>query len=364
MGIVLSTPEARADSWGANQMAAVWTYAVNKISRHIEGVMLGSLKMTAMNLLNSQIGQLIGGGGIAGSPRFITNWQDELFLAPQRNAQLYMNDFFTVSTRGMASSANYSGRGSGIGSVIFTDSSRQGKLNNPLALNDPLTLRAEGIVLPGGIGSIGVGNYPQYLERIGRAAISGDNYRTMTLQEFTSSPAEMFRTGNWRAFDAFVSNPMNNPYGYSIVAEQTYQRQLELEKEIARTKAIAYQGFKGTEAAGGMITTPGSTIKSLMDDANDFGNKIIAGATNPAELAGSLASAAVSKAINGLVNYGVNQVTSVITKPINAVTRDVNNAIRQADQVVGPAAQFMTQAQREAAVISESIARNSVPPLP
>ncbi len=362
LGIVLSTPGAQADSWGANQAAAIWTHVVNKITRHIEGVLLGSLKMTAMNMLNSQIGQLIGGGGLSGGPRFITDWEGSLYRDPERNAQLYMNDYFTLSTRGMGSSANYVGRSGSLARQIFTDSS-QSRLNNPLALGDPLTLRAEGILSPMSIGGIGVGNYPKYLENIGRAAIAGGGQRTMTLNEYAASPEEMFRDGNWRAFDAFISNPMNNPYGYSLAAEQAYQTRLEIEKEVARTQAIAYQGFKGTER-GGMVTTPGSTIKTLMDDANDFGNKIIAGATNPAELAGSLASAAVSKAINGLVNYGVNQVTSVITKPINAVTRDVNNAIRQANQVVGPAAQFMTQAQREAAVISGAIARNSVPPLP
>jgi hypothetical protein len=365
VGIVLATPGVQADSWGANQAAAIWTYVVNKISRHIEGVLLGSLKMTAMNLLNSQIGQLIGGGGLSGSPRFITNWQDELFFTPQRNTQLYMNDFFTLSTRGMASSANYVGRSSSSGisdwsfsSSKLTDSSRGGHLNNPLAMNDPFTLRAEGMVSSGGIGAGSGGNYARYLEQIGRAAISGGGQRTMTLNEFTSSPEEMFRTGNWRAFDSFVSNPMNNPYGYSLAAEQAYQANLEREKEIARTQAIAYQGFKGTESAGGIVTTPGSTIKSLMDDANDFGNKIIAGASNPAELAGSLASAAVSKAINGLVNYGVNQVEKVVMEPVNALNREVTSAIRSVDQVVGPAAQLMTQAQREAAGISGAIARS------
>jgi hypothetical protein len=92
--IALSTPVAQADAWGANQAAAVWTWVVNKIGRHIEGVLLGSLKMTAMNLLNSQIGQLIGGGA-TGAPRFITNWQDALYVDPMRNTQLAMNDFFT-----------------------------------------------------------------------------------------------------------------------------------------------------------------------------------------------------------------------------------------------------------------------------
>lgn len=407
-GIVLATPAAQADAWGANQAAAVWTWVVNKIGRHIEGVMLGSLKMVAMNLMNSQIGQLIGGGGISGAPRFITNWQDALNVDPQRNAQLYMNDFFTLTTRGMASSANYVGAasssvkttgsqsGSGVGSVgactgktlgntcsnsdnepgtceflyeavgsdnglrcmiPTTSGMTTSPLNNPLAMGDPFALRAEGMTASSSVGSSA--NYAQYLQKIGKAAIAGDSEKTMTLNEFTSSPQAMFQQGDWRAFDSFVSNPLNNPYGYSIAAEQAYQTKLAQEKEIAKTEAIAYQGFKGTEGPGGSVTTPGITIKGLMDNANDFGNKIIAGASNPAELAGSLASAAVSKAINGLVNRGIAAVQNAVMKPINDLNRQVTSAINEVNGIVGPAAQLMNQAERSASAISGVLANSS-----
>lgn len=309
-GIVLSTPLAHADAWGANMAATLMKQMMEKIARQIEGVLLGSLKMTAMNMLNSQIGQLIGGGA-SGAPRFITNWEDALYADPTRNTQLYMNDFFTLTTRGMASSANYIGAGD------F---------------------------------GIGGGNYSQYLQRVGEAAISGGSQQTMTLNEYTPSPEIMFQNGDWRAFDSFISNPLNNPYGYSIASEQAYQTKLEQEKEIARTQAIAYQGFKGTEGAGGTITTPGSTIKSLVDNTNDIGNKIISGATNPAELLGSLAATAMNKAVNGLVQRGIGEVQSKISQQIGLSNNQARAIINGATQVLGPGAQFLPEIQREATI--------------
>jgi len=309
-GIVLSTPSARADAWGANMGAALMKQMMEKVQRQIEGVLLGSLKMTAMNMLNSQVGQLIGGGA-SGMPRFITDWEDALYMDPVRNTELYMNDFFTLTTRGMASSANYVGTGD------F---------------------------------GIGGGNYPQYLKRVGEAAISGSSQKTMTLNEYTPSPEVMFENGDWRAFDSFVSNPMNNPYGYSIAAEQAYQTKLEQEKEIARTQAIAYQGYRGTEGPGGTVTTPGSTIKSLVDNTNDIGNKIISGATNPEELLGSLAATAMNKAVNGLVQRGIGEVQSKISEQIGLSNNQARAIINGATNVLGPGAQFLPEIQREATI--------------
>lgn len=338
VGFVLTTPMAHADAWGANMAAMLMKQVMEKIARQIEGALLGSLKMTAMNMLNSQIGQLIGGGGGA-APRFITNWEDALIADPTRKTQLYMNDFFTLSTRGMGSSVNYIRAG-----VPVTIGANSTRLNNPLVMNDPFTLRAEGMTLSGG--SITGGNYAKFLEQIGREAISGGGGRVMTLNEYTPSPEVMFQQGNWRAFDSFISNPMNNPYGFSIAAEQAYQTKLEQEKEIARTEAIAYQGFKGTPGPGGTVTTPGSTIKSIVDNANDFGNKIISGATNPAELVSSLAATAANKAINGLVQKGIGEVQSQINREIGAINNQARAIVNEATTALGPGAKFLPEIQR------------------
>ena len=307
---VLSAPVARAEAWGSNMAAAFMKQSLEVIQRQIDGVLLGTLKMTAMNMLNSQVGQLIGGGA-TGAPRFITNWEDALITTPQRNAQLYMNDFFTLTTRGMASSANYVGTGD------F---------------------------------GIGGGNYAQYLTRVGESAISGGGQQVMTLHEYTPSPTVLFQQGDWRAFDALVSNPLNNPYGYSVAAEQAYQTKLEKEKEIARTQAIAYQGFKGTEGPGRTITTPGITIKGIVDNSSDFGNKIIAGASNPSELLSSLAATAVNKAINGLVQRGIGEVQSQINRQIGAANTQARSIVIDATRALGPGAQFLPEIQRGVSV--------------
>jgi hypothetical protein len=351
--IALSTPVAQADAWGANQAAAVWTWVVNKIGRHIEGVLLGSLKMTAMNLLNSQIGQLIGGGA-TGAPRFITNWQDALYVDPMRNTQLAMNDFFTLTTRGMASSANYipARASSGITGWSFSSqklSDGNAHLNNPLAVGDPFALRAEGMVSSAAALDAGGGNYAQYLQNVGRASIAGGP-ESMTLQEYGSSPQEIFQKGSWEGFDALVSNPLNNAYGYSQITQQRYYTELERQQEIARTQAIAYQGFEGTGGPGGTITTPGSTIKSLVDNANDFGNKLIAGAANPAELAGSLAAAATSKVINGLVNKGIGMVQETIGRQVAAINNQARAIVGEATSALGPGARFLPEIQRGIAI--------------
>lgn len=335
VGFVLTTPMAHADAWGANMAAMLMKQVMEKIARQIEGALLGSLKMTAMNMLNSQIGQLIGGGGGA-APRFITNWEDALIADPTRKTQLYMNDFFTLSTRGMGSSVNYIR--AGVPVTIGANS------NNPLVMNDPFTLRAEGVNISGS--SVTGGNYAKYLERVGRAAISGGGQKTMTLNEYTPNPEVMFQQGDWRAFDSFISNPMNNPYGYSIAAEQAYQTKLEQEKEIARTEAIAYQGFKGTPGPGGTVTTPGSTIKSIVDNASDFGNKIISGASNPAELLSSLAATAANKAINGLVQKGIGEVQSQINREIGAINNQARAIVNEATTALGPGAKFLPEIQR------------------
>ena len=371
LSIIFSSPQARASGggWGESILAAYLKQQLEVIQRQIEGVLLGSLKMTAMNMLNSQIGQLIGGGA-GGAPRFITNWESSLYIDPERNAQLYMNDFFTRTTRGMGSTANYVRMG--VDLTSFTDRGSGSQrlagsggthLNNPVAINDAFALRAEGMMSPVRFGSIPDMNYAKYLEQIGRAAISGSGAGTITLNEYTPSPEAMFRNGDWRAFDAFISNPMNNPYGYSIAAEQTYQAKLEREREIARTQAIAYQGYKGS-GSGQNITTPGSTIKSLVDSANDFGNKIIAGATNPAELLGSLASAAVNKAINGLVQKGIGEVQSQINRQIGAVNNQARSIVNEATNAVGPGARFLPEIQRGISINPDFSRAQSLPPLP
>jgi len=83
-GMFFMMPQtAHADAWGANMAAAIMKQTMEQIARQIEGALLGSLKMAAVQMLNNQVGQLIGGGA-GGQARFITSFDDFLYRRPQQ----------------------------------------------------------------------------------------------------------------------------------------------------------------------------------------------------------------------------------------------------------------------------------------
>ncbi len=301
----------RADGWGTNQAAAIWTFIANQSAHRMEGIELGALKMTAFTALNQQINQLIGGVG-GGGPRFVTDWREELFALPEVRTRDYMNDAFTLTTRGMGSSANY---------ISATDY---------------------------GIGN--GGNYARQLEARARATIYGDNPGTVTIQNYGGVDA--IDRGDWGAFRELVANPLNNPLGYSLTMEQVYQKKLEEEKKLAEVRSIANQGFKGTSVGGddNKVSAPGILLKDLYSNAQDLPNKIIAGATNPTELAGSLVAAQLNKAMNNLVQQGVGTVQAQILSEMRSTAAQADALINGATQVLGPGARFLPDIQREATI--------------
>src|SRR3989344_1451965 len=159
---IISAVPARAGYWGEPIAAALMKQTMEVIRRSIEGELLGALKMVAVQTLNRQVDQLIGGGR-SGNPLFITSFDDFLYQGPARRTELFMNDFFTLTTRGRGSASNYIGRDGG-------------------------------------------GNYSAYLESIGRQVMRGSGISISNLEEYTPNPERMFAEGDWRAFNAFFSN--------------------------------------------------------------------------------------------------------------------------------------------------------------
>jgi hypothetical protein len=295
LGVVffLFPQPVRADVWAANFAAAVMKQMLEKIARQIEGSLLGSLKMAAVQMLNQQVGQLIG-GGTSGQARFIVNFNDFLYQGPAQRTELYMNDFFTMTTRGRGSSANY-------------------------------------------IGASG-GNYSGYLESVGRQAIGGTQGE-INLEEYTASPQTMFAEGDFRAFNAFFSNPYNNPFGYSLEVEKAYQNKLAMEQQAAAIKATAAGGYLPVEQ-NGMVITPAGSIQAAVTNIQNIPNQIIASATNPGEFLSGVVSAMANKVVTNLVQNGIGQVQSNIQREIGGVNSQVNSALKQATNLYGPAAPF------------------------
>ncbi|MFH0969389.1 MAG: hypothetical protein V1804_02685 [Patescibacteria group bacterium] len=290
--IIIFVPleSVRADAWGANYSAAILKQTMEQIAQQIHGAIMGALKQAAVQTINSSVSAMISGGGGSGGALFITNWNDYLVSQPLKKTELYMNDFFTLTTRGSGSSSNY------------LSSSRSG----------------EGIS----------GNYTNYLVEQAKKATTGSSIPQTNISEYVSDPSEMFSAGNWRGFSAFVSNPANNPFGYTLMAQSAYQEKLEQEKDEARIRAMSYQGYTAKESNGNVIT-PGSAIASMQAGVQDLGNKIIASAQNIPEVITAVVTRIATNAIRQGIGNAQRNVQREINNVVGGVRRDVNEAVRQ-----------------------------------
>jgi len=287
-------PTAKA-YWGEAIYAMLYDNVYDKITYSIQGAMLGTLKVAAIQALNGQISQLAGGS----QPVFITDWNKFLYTTPQQQTNLYMQNFFQGSTRGKFSSANYIGIGESGESVS--------------------------------------GNYAGYLVAQAQSSINGsEGTATYDLDQY-GNPDKMFEEGDFRGINAFFK-PANNPYGYSLMAENAYLAELERQKEIARVQAQS-SGFLGVEQ-NGITTTPAGSIQAMVTDVQTLGNKVIAGAQNPGEFLSGVVLAVVNTTVNQVVQRGIGEVQSTIQREVGSVNNQIYSAMNQATETFGPAANF------------------------
>ncbi len=288
--ILVPLESVRADAWGANYSAAILKQTMELIAQQIHGAIMGALKQAAVQTINSTVSNLVSGGGGSGGAMFITDWDDYLVGQPLKKTELYMNDFFTLTTRGSGSSSNYvSSSGSG-----------------------------EGVS----------GSYTNYLVEQAKKTTTESTLPQTDLSDYVSDPSKMFSAGNWRGFSAFVSNPANNPFGYTLMSQSAYQEKLEKEKDEARTKAMSYQGYTAKESNGRVIT-PGSTIASMQADVQDLGNKILASAQSVPEIITAVVTRIATNAIRQGIGNAQRNVQKEITNVTTSVTSDINETVQQ-----------------------------------
>ncbi|MBP9697636.1 MAG: hypothetical protein KBD65_00350 [Candidatus Moranbacteria bacterium] len=304
-----SVPTAHA--WDA-ALGAIVHRALDTVYEQLEGAILGTLKVSAIKILNSKVAQMVGGSSV-GDALFITDWGDFLYNTPAEKTKLFMNDFFTLTTRGKYASANYVGIGDVAGNVS--------------------------------------GNYAGYLRSRAENSIgvfySGtQSYFEYDLDQYADNPERMFQEGDWRGFNAFFSNPMNNPFGYELVAQGVYAERLAQEQDAARTKAIS-PGFVGPTDANGNTIAPAATIEAMTTNVQNIGNNLIAAATNPGEFLSGVVGALVNKTVSSLVQRGVGQVQANIQRGIDSVDNKVVGALDQANRALGPAAQFTSEVSQK-----------------
>lgn len=287
------TPQAQAGAWGESIYAMLTDNIMDTISRQIEGAMLGTLKVTAIQTLNSKISQLAGGS----QPVFITDWPKFLYTTPEQQTNVYMRNFFQVSTRGKYSNANYTGFGETGESVS--------------------------------------GNYSGYLVSQAEKNIYGSEGGTTYDLDQYGNPNTMFQEGDFRGINAFFK-PANNPYGYSIIAQNAYLTELDRQKEVAKVQAQS-SGFLGVQK-NGITTTPAGSVQAMVTDVQTLGNKVLASAQNPAEFLSGVVLAVVNTTVNQVVQRGVGEVQSTIKREVEGVNNQIYKTINQASAAGGPAA--------------------------
>lgn len=318
--LILSTPQAQAGGeWGISD--AVATNVFDAIRQIITGTLLQTYKIAAVEVLNSRVGQMVSGGGYGGRPLVITNYNDFLYRAPAQRTGLYMNDFFTLTTRGKSYSSNY---------------------------------------IPAGYsGNNFGGNYSAYLISMGKASIlENAGFNQVNLEEYVPSPELMFANGDWRAFNAFFANPANNPYGYALQAERAYQQKLAMEQEQARIKAMSGGGFLPVER-NGMVITPARTIGDVVEHVTTLGNTIIAAAQNPYELAGGVVVAVANRMINNLIQRGLGEMQTKLHREMGNIDNAMFNYNNQEFEKWGAGVMFFDeQVQRTNATVKA----NTPPP--
>lgn len=236
----------------------------------MQAALVGALKKAAIDTITETVNNLVAGTSQASS-LFISDWSDYLFGTPRGNANKYMNDFFTITTRGRTN----------------------GGYNNTLCGTNYAEWRSE--------------RAKQVNAVVDLTELQSD------FEEFACSPVEMFADGTWAGYNAFMK-PNNNPILYNLIAQSEYEEILKKEEGAALAQAIAYQGFvaKKNEDSENVIT-PGSTIKDLLTSANTLDNLTIANAKNVGEVAGIV----VGKVASNVIKQGIGNARLQVQNKIN-----------------------------------------------
>ncbi len=302
-------PQAHAQMWGtSNIFSDLMMNIVEIIQTQLKAALLGTLKVAATEIINSKVGQMVGGTTV-GNAKFVTDWNQFLYTKPAETTSLYMNDFFSKVTQGKDVAINYVG--------IGDTSSNVG------------------------------GNYVATLVEKAKASIAASNSQgseelpelTYNLDDY-GNPNEIFGNGDWGGFNAFITNPLNNPMGFEMISTQVFQRQLAQKQEEAKTEAQS-SGYLGVKNKDGKTIAPQATIEAMHKDAMNIGNTIIAAATEPGEFLSGVILALVNKTVTNIVQNGAGKIQASIKKEIKAYDAKVSKKIGEVDKKLGPAAKYL-----------------------
>ncbi|HFC76675.1 MAG TPA: hypothetical protein ENJ27_00370 [Candidatus Moranbacteria bacterium] len=275
---------AKADIWGTNFLAAQAQVAEEEVIKQIQAALVAALKKEAAKMLSDTINNLVSGANQAGS-LFITDWEDYLFKSPRNNTNAYMNDFFTVTTRGKSSGNYTSACGSNFSEWRSSDA--QDAVNNEVDLSQWQS----------------------------------------DFEEFACGYQEMFSDGTWSAYEKSMQ-PNNNPIAYKLFAESTKNKIQEAEEKKALAQSQAYLGFKAKTDKSGTVITPGSFIESMTAAANKIDMDMIANSHKVGEVAGIVAGKIASNVIKQGIGNARKQAQAKINDGICNASQSLRDGLK------------------------------------
>lgn len=285
-------------AWDA-VIGAAFKRAVDSLWENIQGILKGIAKKLAVDLAVRAANEVTGNGS-KNSPTFITDYKQYLQQAVFIESSIVANDFLTETLGG-----KYSG-------LIYTAAT-------------------------GNLHTLGR-NYVSYLAAEAKAGLSVGACK-YNLDQYTVDPITSLQRGNWRVFNAMIANPCNNPAGYSGEVRRFFQDDLRRRSEVARTKAIANQGFVGTEK-NGAITAPGILIKDLTAKVNALPYDLIAPANAYTEILAAAAGAFANTMMKNMVQRGFESVAKKVDRELGKVDSQVLDARKEIESQLGPGAYF------------------------
>jgi multidrug efflux pump subunit AcrA (membrane-fusion protein) len=284
---------AMAGEWGGAMVANLWLYTQERITYYMDRIVLAALKQAAADTMTSTVDAIVYGRS-SGGAMYITNWEDYLYTAPQDEAALYLKDFLNTSVRGTAAVADYAA--------------------------------AE-------TGQMGKSYATQLIDNVYTSIMGSANPQANAPQ--CDSPSQMFNNGSWRGYMAYTSSANCRPEGSELKARMAYQKQYDLKREVAKTQAEAYSGFRAT-TKNGQVITPGSIVKDIQSNVEDLGNKMLAAAESAPEVIIDAVVKRMAKSLAMGIGNAASGVQREITNPLASTRRDIENKIR----VNGPGTVF------------------------
>lgn len=292
----LAVPARPAYAWGDAIPAAILKQTLEKIQHQIDGVLLATLKSTAINVLNTKVMQMVAGTSAKDS-LIITNWKQYLYQEPaEQTKYAYDTTFKSITLQGRST-----------GFVPSTGGlSYESKISSYADLH--------------------LGN---------SASLSGNTAR---LSELSGDPIASVSNGNFRVLSEMYASG-SDPIGYSLRAERFLMEESAKNQQEAQVKAMA-SGYKGVTDKYGNTILPGSTISQMVSNTQDMSNKIIAASQNPSELVGGVIASLANRMITSAIQNGLGDIQSKILREVSSVDNQIMDRVGTVKQSLGRGAIF------------------------